>query len=116
MEVLRNSGHQITHDWTHEEPYAEGDPRGPPYYRKCAEADVTGVETADALFVLTHPHGKGMFVEMGIALAKRIPIVAVGPHFNTIFFEMPTVTKVATVEAAYVMIEELLKKSVAAVG
>jgi nucleoside 2-deoxyribosyltransferase len=111
IEVLRNMGHQITHDWTHEIPYEEGDPRGPPYYRKCAEADVAGVQTADAIIVLSHQHGKGMFVEMGIAIARGIPIVAVGPHFNTIFYELPTVTKVQTIEAAYVIVGELAKRS-----
>lgn len=110
IEVLRNMGHQVTHDWTTEVPYAEGDPRGPPYYRKCAEEDVRGVETADAVILLSHPEGKGMFVEMGIAIGRGIPIIAVGPHWNTIFFELACVTKVGTIEAAYVMLEEHRKK------
>jgi nucleoside 2-deoxyribosyltransferase len=110
MEVLWNMGHTVTHDWTNEVPYAAGDPQGPGYYRKCAEADVKGVDTADVIIVLSHPEGKGMFVEMGIAIGMGIPIIAVGPHWNAIFYELSLVTKVGTIEAAYVMLEEYRKK------
>lgn len=109
--VLRNMGHQITHDWTLEETQFDSSKHeNLPYYKKCAEGDAQGVMTADVFIILTSTSGKGLYVEMGMAAAKGLPIIAVGPHFNSIFYELPNVTKVQTIEAAYVMLEEARKK------
>lgn len=90
--VLREAGHEITHDWTVEDLAAENDPA---LAVRCAIDDVEGVEDADAVVLLMHPNMKGAWVEFGIALARFIPIVVVGgPRFECIFERLPSVAHV----------------------
>lgn len=109
-ERLRAAGFTITHDWTNED-----DAKAPAgglddYHRKCAEADVQGVVDADALLLIPHKNGQGMFVEMGIAIARNIPIVVlydinIGTNRNDgfrpgVFFDLPNVRTVVNDVAA----------------
>jgi hypothetical protein len=82
MAALVSAGHEITHDWTaHEEPALPGDgsltDAQRDFFRDCAADDFTGVFEADVLVLLNHEHGKGMFTEMGIALAYGMPVFVV---------------------------------------
>jgi nucleoside 2-deoxyribosyltransferase len=72
---LREGGHVITHDWT-----GESDDNIPPreidaYHAACASDDIDGVMRADALVLLPHERGKGLYVELGIAFARKIPVI-----------------------------------------
>lgn len=91
-QVLREAGHEITHDWTVEDLAAENDVN---LALECAIDDVEGVENADAVVLLMHPNMKGAWVEVGIALARFIPIIIVGgPRFECIFERLPSVAHV----------------------
>ena len=72
---LREAGHVITYDWT-----GESDENIPPreldvYHAACAADDIDGVMRADALVLLPHDRGKGLYVELGIAFARSIPVI-----------------------------------------
>lgn len=87
---LRNAGHEITHDWTNEDPGERtGDELGA-FLRDCAIKDYDGVRTADAVLVLNHPHLFGGAAEMGMALALGKPVFLVEPWLrDNIFFHLP---------------------------
>ena len=93
MVLLRAAGHSITHDWTYEDPYGRVGPELQRYFGECAATDVAAVVAADALLVLHHERGRGMLVELGIALADPAkPILVVGaPPFAPIFYALPRV-------------------------
>ena len=72
---LREAGHIITHDWT-----GESDENIPPreldaYHAACAADDIDGVMRADVLVLLPHERGKGLYVELGVAFARKIPVI-----------------------------------------
>lgn len=94
MRQLRNAGHEITHDWTRE----VLNPR--PSRRSIAEADVRGVEAADALVLVDADRGWGMYVEFGIAVARRIPIIVIEPRYHQVFYSLPQVRLVMDVDGA----------------
>lgn len=92
---LIGDGHRITYDWT------KGVERSGPlggddaFRRICAEEDVRGVEEADGTVVLANTDNLyGTMVEVGIAVAERIPILLLGsiPR-DSIFFYLDFVTK-----------------------
>lgn len=69
---LRALGFVITFDWTG---CAVTDPG---YPHEHAQADFTGVASADLFLLIDHPGMKGAFVELGIALAYEKPVYIVG--------------------------------------
>lgn len=99
MDRLRGMGHVITHDWTRE---ALGDRTGAEaeaYLVDCAQKDMAGVETADAVFVINHPAGKGMWTELGMALAWQIPVFFVCPErAMNIFTHLPGVETFTSID------------------
>ena len=95
-EKLRAAGHEITHDWTGEDDSHLTDPRKKElYWENAADADLGGVDSADVLVLVPHPHGRGLFVELGAALARQISVYVVGDPVvlgaDTIFFYLPQV-------------------------
>lgn len=94
---------EVTHDWTQEE---NEDPV------HAASLDLVGVQRADCLVVLVPPvGGQGMFIEMGVALERGIPIHCVpleraadAVPFRTIYQELPGVYAYPDIET---MLEEL---------
>lgn len=80
--AILDAGFSITHDWTYEDMLnVQGDERQR-YLRRCGAADVRGVRAARVLVVIPHPNMKGGYVEVGVALALDIPIVAYFPHLD----------------------------------
>ncbi len=62
---------QCTYNWTvHGSVLGQGLAR----YQEIAEAEVVGVKEAD-VFVMLAPGGRGTHVELGIAIAREIPIL-----------------------------------------
>jgi hypothetical protein len=72
---------------------------------KLAAQDLDAVLTADAvLIVASEQDGRGMFVELGVALARAcigdlVHVVVVGQiHYESVFYYHPAVQRVSTVE------------------
>lgn len=90
MAELEIAGHTITHDWTGED--IERFPRDAAYRQRCAEEDLRGVRTADAVVVLNHPLLFGGAAEMGMACLLGLPVYVVGRHIReNIFYNLPNV-------------------------
>lgn len=90
---LRAAGVTITHDWTRDLDAfgsAENSDADVPeeVRRRCAELDANGVRLADFVLLLA-PYGRGSsgaWVELGMALAHRVPVVVAGAkNRRTIF-------------------------------
>lgn len=99
--LLRARGCEITHDWTNED---AGDRSGmvlEAYLNRCAEADVQGVLSADAVLVIGYPGLRGCLVEFGMASIAGKPIYGVNrEHVEQIFCHLPYVEFFASVEMA----------------
>lgn len=101
MAQLREQGHTITHDWTNENSEGLEGEELAAYLLKCANADLKGVQDCDLLLLLNHPHGKGMFTELGFAIALKKQILVVRPKVaHNIFFHMEKTARVETIEEA----------------
>ena len=101
MESLETAGHTITHDWTvevqGEVSTLVGEEREK-FLVKCAQSDLDGVRHCDVLLLLNHAYGKGMFTELGFAIALMKTVVIVRPKVaNNIFFHLPGCHMVETV-------------------
>jgi hypothetical protein len=98
-EWLREDGHVITHDWTGEDDAGKSGAELDTYHTKCARQDVDGVMEAEAVVLLPHDRGKGLYVEMGIAIGLGLPIVCWkydGTLPECIFLKHPDVIHVDT--------------------
>ncbi len=101
---LVTAGHVVPYDWTvhklAEELMSEDEAHAK--LRGFAEQDLAGVVAADATIVLAHPLMRATHSELGMAIALGKVVVVVdaetGP-FN-IFYHLPQVNHVATVDQA----------------
>ena len=92
MKMLIDLGHTITHDWTKEDYGNRTGVELAAYRSLCAQEDFDGVKNADALLVINHARGCGMFVEFGMAVALGKAIFVVYPEkANNIFACLPGV-------------------------
>ena len=97
MQKLRDSGHNITYDWTSEveavgvehEHEAAQDKQ---FLVQCAERDAYGVRRAQLLVAIGHPRVCGTLVEIGMALALGKKVALVGEFPPSIFWELDAVT------------------------
>jgi len=108
--LLKDAGHTITHDWTSTDGFLDT-PRAKldnkPESARRAEADIQGVLDCDVYILLSDNKsvGKGMYVELGAALAlkqsgKDIRVFVVGPmNHLTLFYLHPDVTHFLTIES-----------------
>ena len=88
MDALVKRGHHITYDWTVQEQELP----------QQAIADLQGVFSADYLVVLAEHHRpyRGVYVELGAALACGRPVLLVGDGLDEcLFIRHPLVSKVA---------------------
>ncbi len=91
-ECLEQAGHHVTYDWTLNVEAQGAGPTDHEVARKWANADVNGVETAHAVFVVPHRRHTGTLIELGIALSKRKPIYVLGTMEDmrySIFYHRP---------------------------
>lgn len=89
QQALIARGYDITHDWTHESSAGLEGERLETFLTGCATDDYNGVADADAILVLNHDRAFGAMVEMGIALARGIPVFVVGYKIrDNIFFHL----------------------------
>jgi hypothetical protein len=112
MEALESAGHTITHDWTGENSDGMEDDVLKQYLVRCANSDLNGVKDCDVLLLLNHQHGKGMFTELGMAIAfdKKVVVVDAWKAHN-IFFSLPHCTTVQTVGEAIELIQKWHKEA-----
>jgi hypothetical protein len=96
MQSLKRAGHEITFDWTsipHLKPYTENVAAS----RKTAVLETQGVMDAEAVVLLAHEKGIGMYVELGMAIAWRKPVFVIGDMTPTMFLFHPLVKRVKDV-------------------
>lgn len=113
-----NCGWSITHDWTRTDEIGDKRANRGEAARR-AEADVNGVLDCDVYVLLSNNQrvGKGMYVELGAALASRAltgrpRICVVGPmNHLSIFYLHPEVMHLPDVES---VIDEMSRGSVSA--
>jgi nucleoside 2-deoxyribosyltransferase len=107
--LVREYGHEITCDWTVEDDSLFDGEALRAYWRRCAQDDVAGVRACDALILLPHARGKGLWVELGIALALNKRVIVVGfdgddSHQPCIFCKLPQVEWAPDGQAAVEML------------
>lgn len=92
---IQDLGHEIAFDWMHttdiHRPYAENARK----VCEFADAEAKGILETDVFIILSDPGGTGMYVELGIAIAKyyftkgKSPrIYAIGEHQDVTAFHM----------------------------
>ena len=100
-QLLREQGHEITIDWTNHDIYPND--AVAEKLAGFAKDDVWGVKEADVfigLMTLDYTY-KGLWVEMGIALCKGIPVKIIGTAGdNCIFINHPLVEKYVDIQSA----------------
>ena len=109
---LLGLGHDITFDWTqipHLKPYEENRLEA----SRAATLEIEGVRLADQLLLLLDDRGVGMYVELGVALSLRKPVIAVstGP-LRSMFLFHPLVTIVSTIDQAIAALDEVSKEHI----
>jgi nucleoside 2-deoxyribosyltransferase len=106
MRLAEARGHFITCDWTKEASPPQDSQEFSAFRTARALEDLDGVRAADAMVLIDHEHGKGMYVEMGVAIERQKPVVVVAQKYPQIFFSLPNVTHAADFEAALALLEE----------
>jgi hypothetical protein len=85
MDMLRNVGWTITHDWTESEGYDRQFTHEEQQHN--AKLDLDGVLAADWVWLLVPAtKSEGLSVELGAALARGKPTVASGAHVGRSIF------------------------------
>ena len=84
--LLEERGHEITVDWTNHNVYPNDS--SPDILATFADDDLRGVLEADLFIgdVLNQHEYKGLWVEMGIALGKGIPVWLIGENGDACIF------------------------------
>ncbi len=113
QDALRQAGHEITHDWTRNETgqkmlsSREDKLNNTEEATRRATLDINGVISAEAYVICTDNTdvGKGMYVELGAAIAvaesrEEFKIYLFGPmNHMTIFYLHPRVQRIRSIEA-----------------
>ncbi len=112
QEALKGAGHTITHDWTRTEAgdkmlaNPEDKLRDPLETARRAQLDIQGVIDCEAYVICTDngEAGKGMYVELGAALAlsettgtPQIFLVGALKHMSVFYFH-PKVVRLPTIQ------------------
>lgn len=114
--ALRERGHEVTHDWTNEEEVYKQTPgdRRVWFLTRAAATDVEAVRKADAVIFMhiENVQMRGAYVEFGIGLGLNKKMITVDAKPGTmdipgscIFFMLPQVHRVATIEEAIKALE-----------
>lgn len=98
QEMLRAKGHEISWDWTKHKnirPYPEHLEEA----EEQASADIQGVKDCDIFILLSDEAGRGMYVELGVAVALQKKIFIVGEHnTNCLFYFLLFIIRKDTLE------------------
>ena len=74
----RENGLVITYDWTLENATDMVGEERYAYLQKGAQADLEGIRSCDVLILLPHERGKGLYAELGIAIALGKHVIVIG--------------------------------------
>src|SRR5829696_6384571 len=98
QDAVRAAGHELTLDWSADVSFSRDHASQPERSARMAEEMVDAVVAADAVPVVASEHdGRGMFVELGTALARAgrgelDHIVLIGDiHHESVFYFHPLV-------------------------
>jgi hypothetical protein len=105
MDVLEDSGYEITHDWTDETVEGKRGRDVADTFQEAAHDDLAGVVTADFLVLLHNDKIRGALVELGAALAADLPVIVMGatPNHNC-FYWHSGVMHVSNIDEAIAML------------
>lgn len=92
--ALQDAGHTVTSDWIDQ----HDDTANPVDLAEQAIHDFHQVRKADILVILNLAKSEGKATELGVALASGKPVFLVGPRTINIFYHMPAVHQVDTVQ------------------
>lgn len=95
--ILEEAGHQITFDWTADLNGIKTDWSDHlPDARWRSLRERVAVKSADVVVLVAPPVGRGLgcFIEVGMALAARTPVVVWGDARESVFWYLPEVTRV----------------------
>jgi hypothetical protein len=103
--AVKTAGHSVTHDWTRDLDVALNDyAEDPDAAARIASTDLLAVLEADALVLVANEQpGRGMFVELGAALAcvargQSMEVVVVGSQADdSVFYFHPAVQRYVSV-------------------
>ena len=105
QDAVLAAGHELTLDWSADVSFAEGFANQIDRSARMAGEELDAVIAADAVLVVASQHdGRGMFVELGVALARASRgdldhVVLIGEiHHESVFYFHPLVQRVPTVE------------------
>ena len=105
QDAVLAAGHELTLDWSADVSFAEGFANQIDRSARMAGEELDAVIAADAVLVVASRHdGRGMFVELGVALARASRgdldhVVLIGEiHHESVFYFHPLVQRVPTVE------------------
>ena len=105
QDAVLAAGHELTLDWSADVSFAEGFANQIDRSARMAGEELDAVIAADAVLVVASRHdGRGMFVELGVALAQASRgdldhVVLIGEiHHESVFYFHPLVQRVPTVE------------------
>lgn len=106
---FEDAGHVITHPWWNVEniPYVE---KTSELKKLHATLDANGVLKADLMVLLNTGKSEGKAVEQGLAIAKGLPIIAVGTpgeHSKNIFHWLPNYKWVSSVDDALAVVNAI---------
>jgi nucleoside 2-deoxyribosyltransferase len=105
MQALIDAGHEITFDWTsipHLKPYDQHHTES----REAAILESRGLLEADAVVLLAHENGVGMYVELGMAIATKKPVYVIGSEQSrTMFLHHPVVQRTRDIRELLHVIE-----------
>lgn len=106
MDLLKQQGHVITHDWTHEDDSEMDERERDEYLEECAGQDEDGVHECEVFVIEPTTGCKGAWVEFGIARSADKPIIVIDPEKRRecIFERMPNVRHVPDLAA---LVDEL---------
>jgi nucleoside 2-deoxyribosyltransferase len=79
----------------------------PVVHSREAVSDLRDLDQARALIMLNLAKSEGKATEVGYALAREIPVIVVGPRTGNVFYSLPQVIQVDTIQEAIVVIREL---------
>lgn len=94
---VKSLGHEVTYDWTLDvERYGPGQLANPDNAAWCANNDTNAVLESELVIVVAHHRMWGAMVELGIAIARDIPVWVCeeweSPRYS-VFLDMRGVTR-----------------------
>lgn len=85
---LVGAGYEVTSRWLEVPDVADDDPHRLEYLKEQAQHDLEDVVKADALVYVNSRKSEGKATELGVAIARLMPIVVIGGLENNVFLHL----------------------------